>query len=599
MPGSFPNAPQGVPHAPGPGLGVQTFTDGEFFFQTNSYSYVAEAGGGITFGGAGVEKFTRAYAVAGGLATGGSGVEKITRKYAVSGGITFGGVDVEKITRKYAVAGGITFGGAGVEKITRKYAVAGGLTFSGASVEKFTRAYAVAGGITFGGAAGARRSFSSAATGGAIFGGVDTERVTHRYVAAGGVTFGGVASTSFPGVFRYYPNVLAFDSVEDAAAIAVLGGSYDSLRMKLVRLGEGTQAPTNIVLTVGPGEIGNLFAFTEWDATSGHFSFPPNTQFAMQLRATAKASANGAISLVVERYLATPSDLFGTDIEDFSDAVGLTTVLTTYDIDLLENTGLGLPGATNAILVTALHFTNVSPDPVDVTITLADVTKTAIIRLVPGALRFGGTASYQAIPRYYTCVAEPGLSLNFFATQEGTGEVEGTYSFEPFGTFIASGGITLGGSAAASFTTGAAEAEDSRDWFALKRHAHAVLVGAGARASAQVSQVTSASVAITSGARAQASAGNAGAKAGSKPQAVLSGARATAGSATVAAGAQHTQAGAQARARVAGKLTVGAGVVVDLRGARAQARTGQANASIGPDEIEQELEEILFLLEVA
>jgi hypothetical protein len=84
------------------------------------------------------------------------------------------------VTFVYAGSGGIVFGGSGTYTETWAYAASGGIVFGGTGTVKVAHTYAVvSGGLTFGGAASYKDIHAYAATGGIGFGGASTNSKTH------------------------------------------------------------------------------------------------------------------------------------------------------------------------------------------------------------------------------------------------------------------------------------------------------------------------------------------------------------------------------------------------------------------------------------
>lgn len=160
-------------------------------------------------------------------------------------------------------------------------------------------------------------------------------------------------------------------------------------------------------------------------------------------------------------------------------------------------------------------------------------------------------------------------------------------------SYSGSGGIVFGGAAQTRF-----EAQvDSRGW---RYHAHAPAhAPARARTRVRVLSATSDAVAVVvASSRMHARIGSVSAGAGSAAVATSAAIRSRARAGEALGGVVATLPAAHVGARVLEATATGSVVSFATRvGAHAHARTG--TVEIGPNLVEQELEEILFLLEVA
>lgn len=141
----------------------------------------------------------------------------------------------------------------------------------------------------------------------------------------------------------------------------------------------------------------------------------------------------------------------------------------------------------------------------------------------------------------------------------------------------------------------AREVQDSR---VFRSHGHAKAEGVFVLARAGRARVVTFGGSRVAGIQARVSSGTAAGRADSHALIHGSARQASAGRVRVVASAQHTQGGAAARL-MTGFARAGAGASAQAQGAAAYLRTGRVQVEIGPDLIEEELEEIMLLLEVA
>lgn len=138
--------------------------------------------------------------------------------------------------------------------------------------------------------------------------------------------------------------------------------------------------------------------------------------------------------------------------------------------------------------------------------------------------------------------------------------------------------------------------DDSRGW---RHHAVAGVDRLTVAARIKRANVSADAVALAGPLRAGARAGIAGVQAVSIAQAARVRVGRVIGSIGAVAASQHAQAPIRTARRLSGIPTAGADAVVGVQALRGNVRLGQASAAIGPDLVEEELDEILFLLEVA